>query len=86
MYHRLVVEKDIPKLDKTIKEKVRKVIEQKLMIAPTIFGVPMRGSLKRNWKLRVEDWRIVYKIIGSEVKLLAIEHRGIVYDIVSKRI
>lgn len=85
-YHPLVIQRDIPKLDKSIKESVKRAIEQKLKIAPTIFGMPMRGSLKRNWKLRVLDWRIVYKIIGTEVRILAIEHRGVVYDMVLKRI
>jgi mRNA interferase RelE/StbE len=85
-YHHLVIEKDIPKLDNSTREKIKKSIEQKLMVAPTIFGVPMRGSLKRNWKLRVLDWRIVYKIVGMEVRIFVIEHRSVVYDILLKRI
>jgi mRNA interferase RelE/StbE len=86
VYHPLVIEKDIPRLDKGIKDKIRTAIEQKLMTAPTIFGAPMRGSLKRNWKLRVADWRIVYAVVGHEVRIKAIEHRTVVYTVALKRI
>jgi mRNA interferase RelE/StbE len=85
-YYYLVVERDIPKLDAPLKDRIKRAIKEKLMTSPTIFGLPLRGTLARCWKLRVGDWRIVYSINNNEVKIWAIEHRSIVYDIVLKRI
>jgi len=86
VYYHLVVERDIPKLDTIIKNRIRKAITEKLMVSPNIFGIPLRGTLARCWKLRVGDWRIVYSMNNNVVKIWAIEHREIVYDIVLKRL
>ena len=86
LYHPLVIEKDIPRLDTTIKKKVISAIERKLMTAPTIFGLPLRKTLARCWKLRVEDWRIIYDINKRNVRILTIGHRSEVYKVALKRI
>ena len=85
IYYHLVVERDIPKLDAPIKNRIRRAITEKLMTSPNIFGLPLRGTVARCWKLRVGDWRIVYSMTNNEVKIWAIEHRGIVYDLALKR-
>jgi mRNA interferase RelE/StbE len=42
--------------------------------------VPLRGSLKGYWKLRVDDYRAVFKIAASEVWILTILHRKAVHE------
>ena len=83
-YHPSVKEKDLPKLDSIIKTRIKKAIETKLMTAPEQYGAPLRRTLKGYWKLRVGDYRVVFKIKGNEIVILAILHRKDVYDIVSK--
>ena len=83
-YHPFVKEKDLPKLDKRAKTRIKKAIESKLMIAPEEFGAPLRRTLKGYWKLRVGDYRIVFKVKTKEILILAILHRKDVYDVVSK--
>lgn len=83
-YHPSVKEKDLPKLDSIIKTRIKKAIETKLMTAPERYGAPLRRTLKGYWKLRVGDYRVVFKIKGNEIVILAILHRKDVYDIVSK--
>lgn len=84
-YHTTVVQEDIPRLSKTWKERIRDAIEEKLTQSPDFFGKPLRRSLKGYRKLRVGDYRIVFRIQGSKVLILAILHRSIVYKEVEKR-
>lgn len=82
----MVVKNDISKLDKESRAKIKKTIEQKLVASPEIFGKPLRKSLKGYRKLRVGDYRIVFKIAKKTVCILIIEHRSIVYKEIFKRI
>lgn len=86
LYHPDVVRDDIPSFDETTKRRVRSAIEQKLTTAPEIFGKPLRRSLKGYRKLRVGDYRIVFRITGHAVYVLAILHRSFVYEQSQRRI
>jgi mRNA interferase RelE/StbE len=83
-YHPSVKEKDLPKLDVIIKTKIKKAIETKLITAPDQYGAPLRRTLKGYWKLRVGDYRVVFKIKSNEIVILAILHRKDVYNVVPK--
>ncbi len=50
------------------------------MRAPQEFGEPLRRTLKGYWKLRVGDYRVIYKVIGITVLILRIGHRREVYE------
>ncbi|RJQ31965.1 type II toxin-antitoxin system RelE/ParE family toxin [Candidatus Parcubacteria bacterium] len=80
IYHPDVVEKDIPKLSPFDKRKIKKAIEEKLTTHPELFGKPLRRSLKGYRKLRFGDYRIIYCLEGSKVKIFCIAHRSIVYE------
>lgn len=47
---------------------------------PEKHGQPLRGTLRGYWKLRVGDYRVVFKIVADEVWVLAILHRRQVYE------
>lgn len=79
VYHSDVVEKDIPKLSVSDKNRTKKAIEDKLIPHPELFGKPLRRSLKGYRKLRVGDYRVIYRIEGEKVKVFCIAHRSIVY-------
>lgn len=72
---------EIEGLDGSIKKIIKKVIEDKLMIDPLKFGLPLRRNLSGLFKLRVGDYRIIYKIEKKEVIILIISvgHRREVY-------
>ena len=78
-YQELVVKKDIPKLSKNIKNRIKEGIEKKLMTHPEKFGKPLRKSLKGYRKMRTGDYRIIFRIEGSVVKIFIIDHRSVVY-------
>jgi len=77
-----VVKEDIPILPKSIKNTIKRVIEERLMVDPIGFGKPLRFSLKGHRRLRVGDYRIVYRIDAENniVIVIAVKHRKDVYE------
>ncbi|MDZ4243615.1 MAG: type II toxin-antitoxin system RelE/ParE family toxin [Candidatus Doudnabacteria bacterium] len=86
VYHHLVISRDIPKLSKEWKEKIRRAIEERLVSHPDLYGKPLRRSLKGYSKLRVSDYRIIFRIEKNTVKILIIQHQSVVYEEIEKRI
>lgn len=82
-YHHLVKTEDLAKLDNVVKTRIRKVIETRLMVAPEEYGEPLRRTLKGYWKLRVGDYRVVFKVEGHSIVILGIRHRKNVYRVVA---
>jgi len=85
IYHPDVKSVDIPQLNETLKRRIKKAIEERLKTAPQRYGEPLRKTLKGYWKLRVGDYRIIFKVIETEVWILGIVHRKNVYARVLKR-
>lgn len=73
------VASDIAGFPKNIKERIRKAIEERLILDPIRFGEPLRRSLAPYRKLRVGDYRVIYQVQGSTVVILKIGHRKEVY-------
>jgi mRNA interferase RelE/StbE len=78
-YHPDVRNIDLPLLDVKTKNRIRTAIENRLRSAPQDYGEPLRKTLKGYWKLRVGNYRVVYKISGAEVQILGICHRRDAY-------
>lgn len=81
-YLESVVEEDIASLPKNAKRQVQKAIEDRLKVDPVGFGKPLRYSLKGHRRLRVGDYRIVYRIEveNNRVLIIAIKHRKDIYE------
>ena len=86
IYHPEVRAVDIRQLNETLKKRIKKAIEERLSLSPHHYGEPLRKSLKGYWKLRVGDYRLIYKINGNEVWIFAIINRKDVYTKITKRI
>ncbi|MEI7635666.1 MAG: type II toxin-antitoxin system RelE/ParE family toxin [Syntrophus sp. (in: bacteria)] len=78
-YYPAIRVEDLPLIDRKTKDRIRKAIEERLQTAPHDYGEPLRKSLKGYWKLRVGDYRVVFKVIETEVWILGIRHRKSVY-------
>jgi mRNA interferase RelE/StbE len=85
-YHPDVKGADLPRINVKMRERIRRAIESRLMTAPQEYGLPLRKSLRGYWKLRVGDYRVVFKIEGKIVYLLGIRHRKSIYGDVTGRI
>lgn len=79
-YQHEVVTTDIPALPKKERERIQKAIEEKLTTHPDAFGKPLRRSLKGYRKLRVGDYRIIFRIEKNDIKIFAIGHRSVIYE------
>ncbi len=79
-YHPDVPVRDLARINKNIQERIRKAIEQRLLVDPIRYGEPLRRSLKGYRKLRVGDYRIIYEICGPEIRIYAIGHRKDIYE------
>ena len=85
LYHPEVVKRDIPKLNSDIRKRIKRAIETRLLAAPQEYGEPLRKTLKNYWKLRVGDYRIVFRVEGNEILILGICHRREAYSLMEKR-
>ncbi len=80
LYSTLLNQKDVEHFSKKDLRTIKKSIEEKLTTHPEVFGKPLRFSFKGHRTLRVGDYRIIFRIDGSRVKILVIAHRSIVYE------
>ncbi len=85
LYHPLVVSVDIPKLGSVERKRIKKAIEAKLTVHPEMYGVPLHTSLVGFRKLRVGDYRVVFRIAKKKVMIFVIAHRSVVYKLGDKR-
>ena len=71
LYHPAVRDEDLQNIPRNIQSRLARAIETRLT---------SEGTLRPYWKLRVGDYRIVYKIVGREVWILAVLHRKEIYE------
>lgn len=72
----------IPNLPLSAKILIQRAIEERLTVDPVGFGKPLRYSFKGHRRLRVSDYRVVYRIEPETktVIVVAIKHRKDVYE------
>lgn len=85
-YHRFVFERDKIKLSYSVQIQVEKTIREKILLSPERFGRPLRKTLKGNRRLRVGDYRIIYRVAGNIVFIWAIGHRSTIYKVALARV
>jgi mRNA interferase RelE/StbE len=85
-YHPDVRAVDIPLLNETLRKRIKKAIEDRLITAPQQYGEPLRKTLKGYWKLRVGDYRVCFKVVEQEVWIFGIINRKDVYNSILNRI
>ena len=85
LYHPDIAEEDLRDIPKNIKKRLRKAIEERLGSNPGKYGEPLKRGLKGYRKLRVGDYRVIYKVEKKTVIILKIGHRKEVYQRHSSR-
>ena len=71
--HRLVIEEDFKKINQHDQSIILKTIRKKLGTAPEKYGSPLRHDLKGFRKLKISDYRVVYKIEKAEIKVYVVK-------------
>ena len=71
--HHLVIDEDFKKINKHDQSIILKTIYKKLSISPEKYGFPLRNALKGYWKLKISDYRVVYRIEKNTIKVLVLK-------------
>lgn len=86
VYHPLVHKTDLARIGHDSQRRIMEAIEEKLVTHPEIFGHPLAKNLAGYWKLRVGNYRVIFKAVQNEIWIYAIAHRKDVYARILKRI
>ena len=80
-YLESVVKYDIPRITHSDRKRIRRAIEERLGKNPIEYGKPLQYSLKGCRRLRVGDYRVIYRIEDDKTVLIVkIGHRRDVYE------
>jgi mRNA interferase RelE/StbE len=79
-YSDLLDRKAVSKIPSSERKRIQSVIGSKLTHRPDSFGEPLSLSLRGYWKLRIGNYRVIYRIEGAVIKVFAIDHRSVVYE------
>jgi mRNA interferase RelE/StbE len=71
--HRLVVDEDFKYISKHDQSVILKTIRKKLSNAPEQYGALLRHDLKGFRKLKISDYRVIYKIEKMEIKVFVVK-------------
>lgn len=71
--HRLVLKEDFKKIAPGEQKKILKAIQRKLSLDPESYGKPLHGEFAGYWRLRVQDYRVVYRIVKDRILVLVIK-------------
>lgn len=86
IFDKRVFEVDFKDINKDIQERIMTAIKNRLLQAPEQYGELLHKTLKKYWKLRIGDYRIVFNIVKNEINIFAIMHRKKIYSAIFKRI
>ena len=76
----IVVKEQIPSIPAPYRQQIKRAIEERLAVDPVKFGKPLKYSLYGLRRLRVGDWRVIYRINGDTVEIVRIGNRKDVYE------
>jgi mRNA interferase RelE/StbE len=71
--HRLVLSEDFKSISHPDQKIILRDINKKLSLDPQNYGKPLAGELKGYWRLRVGDYRVIYKVCREVVEVLVIK-------------
>ena len=71
--HPLVIEEDFKGIPPSDQKVILSAIQKKLSADPQGYGKPLRGEFFHHWRLRVGDYRVVYKIVKDQILVLVIK-------------
>ena len=88
IYGEEVIREDFPRLAEPIRKRIVKEVGKKLSATPDQFGRLLRGLLKGYRRLRVGDYRVIYRVDSKNASALIVMvmHRRTKYKGVKKRI
>ena len=71
--HPLVVSDDLRRLDPPVQRQLIRTLRARLAVDPKAYGEPLRGPLAGLWKLRVGEYRVIYRLTEQRVDVLVLK-------------
>lgn len=71
--HRLVVEEDFRKIPPFKQKLILRTIKKRLSLEPQAFGKPLSGGFSGLWRLRIDDYRVIYRILKEQITVIVIK-------------
>ena len=69
----MVWSEDLKPLNIPVQKKIVATLRSRLTVDPKGYGRPLRGEWAGLWKLRVGDYRVIYRIVESKVEVLVLK-------------
>lgn len=69
----LVLSEDLKRMDPSIQRQILQVLRKRLSLDPKGYGEPLHGGLAGLWKLRVGEYRVIYRIVEQRVEVLVLK-------------
>ena len=73
-YHPDIKKEDLFKIPNNIRDRIKRATEKRLLKEPLKYGEPLKRSLQGYRKLRVGDYRVIYKMEKDNIIILKIEN------------
>jgi mRNA interferase RelE/StbE len=71
--HKLVLNQDFKSISRPQQGIILKGVHKKLSLDPKGYGKPLSGNLKGYWRLKVGDYRVIYRVIEDIVTVFVIK-------------
>ena len=71
--HPLVWEEDFTRFDPATRQRITKALRAKLTTDPVAFGKPLSGPLQGYRRLRVGEYRVIYRIEHHRLVVLVVK-------------
>ncbi|MEK7171779.1 MAG: type II toxin-antitoxin system RelE/ParE family toxin [Patescibacteria group bacterium] len=79
VYHKLVLKEDFKRIPKGDQKRIFRDIYKKLISGPSIFGKPLTDNLKGYFRLRIGQYRVIYRIEKQKI-VVVVAHVGLRKD------
>ena len=73
LIHPRVLAEDLKRFDPPVQRQLIRTLRKRLSIDPKSYGEPMRGELAGLWKLRVGEYRVVYRMVEKRIEVLVLK-------------
>jgi mRNA interferase RelE/StbE len=85
---RLVIKKDLPRLSRVVRDRIKKNLQAKLLIDPVKKSKPLAGTLKPLRSFRVGSYRVVFMVKQQDliILLVGVAHRSTIYEELNDRL
>ena len=73
LIHPLVLSEDLKRLDPPLQRQIVRALRKRLSIDPKAYGKPLSGEFAGLRKLRVGEYRVIYRIVEQRVEVLVLK-------------